>query len=97
MARGDVADDVVAVVREGLTNVARHAAASAVTVTVAVADSRLSVQVADNGRGIGPGGRRSGLANLRARADRHGGALELCEDTGTTLLWTVPLTSVGAG
>jgi signal transduction histidine kinase len=93
MTPADVADDVVAVVREGLTNVARHAAADAVTVTVAVADSQLSVLVADDGRGIGPAGRRSGLANLRARAEKHGGALHLREQGGTTLRWSVPLSA----
>jgi signal transduction histidine kinase len=95
-ARADVADDVVAVVREGLTNVARHAGASTVTVTIAVADSRLTVRVADDGRGMGPGGRRSGLANLRARAERHGGSLDLREEGGTTLCWTVPLSATSA-
>jgi signal transduction histidine kinase len=97
MVPAGIAEDVVAVVREGLTNVARHAGAGSVTVTVAVADSHLSVRVADDGRGIPPGGRRSGLANLRTRAERHGGALDLREEGGTTTLcWTVPLPAATA-
>jgi len=91
MAGPDLADDVVAVIREALTNVARHAEASAAGVTVAVTGSALLVQVADDGRGLGDTDRRSGLANLRARAERHGGTLTLSDEGGTMLRWSIPL------
>ena len=54
---------VVAVVREALTNAARHAHATQVAVEVGV-DRQICVVVSDNGVGLGPTGRRSGLANL---------------------------------
>jgi signal transduction histidine kinase len=88
----DVAEDVAAVVRESLSNVARHARARSVEVDVAAGD-RLTVDVRDDGVGIGSHDRRSGLQNLRRRAERRGGTLELrpLEPTGTWLCWSVPL------
>ena len=87
---GDVADDVVAVVREALTNVARHSGASRAAVEVEVTGSLVCVQVTDNGSGLGGQTRHSGLANLRARAERHGGTLALADHEGAVLTWTVP-------
>jgi signal transduction histidine kinase len=85
------AEDLVAVVREGLTNVARHARASQVDVEVAATSSQLVVDVMDNGIGIGDAARRSGLANMRERAERHGGLLTTPEHEGTHLRWMIPL------
>ncbi len=90
----DIADDVVAVVREGLSNAARHAHASAVSVLVSVTGDQLLVQVVDDGRGLPSGSRRrSGLDNLAERARRHGGDCEAAAATGggTLLRWEVPL------
>ncbi|QIK67238.1 GAF domain-containing protein [Nocardioides sp. HDW12B] len=75
--------DVQAVVRESLSNVARHAHASVVTLTVTAHDGRLSVTVLDDGVGLDEGDagdgvrRRSGLANLEDRARVRGGAMSL--------------------
>jgi signal transduction histidine kinase len=91
----ELADDTVACLREALTNAARHAHASAVEVTVGVEEGRLSVVVRDNGVGLaGDAGRRSGTANLAARAERRGGGLELVTPAsgGTELIWKAPLT-----
>ena len=85
------AEDVLAVVREGLTNVARHAQASQVDVEVAATSAELAVDVIDNGVGIGDVVRRSGLANLRERAEQHGGLLTTPDHEGTHLRWTIPL------
>jgi signal transduction histidine kinase len=89
----DFAEDVVAVVRESLTNVARHARANSVEVDVAATTDRLTVDVRDDGVGIGPTDRRSGLDNLRRRAERRGGTIELRprEPNGTWLCWSIPL------
>ena len=95
----DIADDVVAVVREGLSNAARHAHASSVQVRVTIigrgADGRVSIEVEDDGAGADPGvTRRSGLANLAVRARRHGGTFTLSADErprGSLLTWQVPL------
>ncbi|MEU3408406.1 GAF domain-containing protein [Streptomyces sp. NPDC006670] len=89
-----VADDVVAVLGEGLTNVARHARAGGVDVTVALADGVLTVAVSDDGIGVPAGSRRSGLRNLAERAERWGGGLALSprpEGGGTRLDWWVPV------
>ncbi|MGN6611183.1 MAG: GAF domain-containing protein [Angustibacter sp.] len=90
-----VAADVVAVVRELLSNAARHAQASHVEVRLRVG-SEVDVVVRDDGNGLDPAqGRRSGLANLTERAKTHGGTLELeaVEPRGTQVRWRVPLPS----
>ena len=84
--------DVLAVLREGLSNVARHAGATSVQVSVTV-DGGVSVTVIDDGRGLDPDrSRSSGLENLARRAERRGGALLLegLEPSGTRLVWNVP-------
>ena len=89
---GELAADLVAVVREGVSNVARHAEATHVTVTVDV-DSELVVEVLDDGRGIDERGARSGLRNLEERALRRGGgvSVEALPAGGTRLRWWAPL------
>jgi signal transduction histidine kinase len=89
----DVLDDIEAVLREGLTNVAKHADARSVTVVIAVADGRLSVTVLDDGVGLRPSAPHSGLANLRARAVRHSGGLVVSnrQEGGLRLEWSIPL------
>lgn len=95
-----VLDDLVAVMREGLTNVARHAQAGQVTVDVTAAEGTLAIELTDDGVGMGLTQRRSGLANLQHRAEQHGGALVVTspvpglgrdEAGGTRLRWTIPL------
>ena len=91
---GALADDVVAVVREGLANVARHAAARSADVSIVVEEQRVAVTIDDDGRGLAHASRRSsGTANLRARAERHGGEQILVgrEAGGTRLSWTAIL------
>ncbi|HEY1620178.1 MAG TPA: histidine kinase, partial [Streptosporangiaceae bacterium] len=85
-------DDLLAALREGLANVARHARASEADVTV-TAGRDLLLAVRDNGRGIRKGGRRSGLANLARRAAGLGGALAVtpADGGGTLLSWRIPL------
>jgi len=88
----EVAEHVVAVVREALSNVARHAQASSVTVEVIVGPDELRLQVTDDGKGLGQPDRVSGLRNLRERAESLGGSLELPPvDAGTVVVWRVPL------
>jgi signal transduction histidine kinase len=88
----ELVQDVRAVVREGLSNVARHAGARAVSVSVAAEDDTLSVVVTDDGAGLGETSRRSGLANLDERAARRGGALTVTAPPhgGTRLAGQVP-------
>lgn len=96
-----VADEAVAVLREALTNVARHASAGTVEVAARVVAGPAGVSarrvfaltVRDDGTGVPPGARRSGLHNLAARAERLDGELELTTPPGggTLLAWRVPL------
>ncbi|HEX6873497.1 MAG TPA: GAF domain-containing sensor histidine kinase [Micromonosporaceae bacterium] len=92
-ANPDVRDNVLAVLREALSNVVRHAAASAASVGLRVQGGRLTLTVADNGIGISEETERSGLANMSDRAVRRGGTFELRrnEPTGTIVEWSVPL------
>jgi signal transduction histidine kinase len=91
MVPAGVTSDVEAVVREGITNAAKHAEASEVTVELALEGQVLTVEVIDDGVGFGQTGRLSGLANLRRRAEELGGAMAVSspEHGGTQLTWTV--------
>ncbi|MEV6104711.1 GAF domain-containing protein [Streptomyces sp. NPDC051940] len=90
---GGIADQVVAVLGEALSNAARHAHASTVTVTLSVAADQLTLTVTDNGVGMPERGRLSGLKNLAERAGQLGGQclLSTPEGGGTRLVWRVPL------
>lgn len=91
--QGDLVDDVVAVVRESLANVARHAGAASAAVFV-TADDDVSVVVDDDGRGItAPTGHVGGTANLLDRAIRRRGTFTLTNrpDGGARVEWRVPL------
>lgn len=92
--RAEQVPDVVAVVRESLTNVLRHAGAHSARVDVDASSHQLTITVADDGAGIGSATRRSGLANLRRRAERVGGSMDVLsnQEGGTQLSWTIPLT-----
>jgi len=88
-----VAGELLAVLREALSNVARHAAASIAVVEVAVDDDRLELSVVDDGRGLPDVRDESGLSNARRRAVDLGGELVLgpADDGGTRFVWQVPL------
>ena len=87
----DVIADLLAVLSEALTNVSRHAAATAVTVVVGV-DEDVVLTVTDDGGGVPPGAVESGMANMRQRAQRHGGRLLVHQpaEGGTVVDWRVP-------
>lgn len=89
-----VREHLIPALREALTNVAKHAHASKVAVTLAVVDGEVRLTVVDNGiglRGGDTGGR--GLDNLAARASDLGGVLAVCaaEPSGTVVDWRVPV------
>ena len=86
--------EMVPTLREALSNIARHAAATAAVVTVAAAEE-VELTVTDDGRGM-PGGRPAGgqgLDNMAARARRLGGRMRLddAEPEGTRVVWRVPI------
>ena len=91
-----IGDQLLAVLREALSNVVRHAGASLVTVAVTVTNVELVAEVIDDGVGAGPGERigGKGVASLHHRAEALGGTLELRanqDGVGTTMSWRVPL------
>jgi signal transduction histidine kinase len=97
LASGEVTEQALTVLREALSNVARHAAARRADVTVDIDDDgNLTVLVIDDGTGISPGVSRSGLRNLAERAAKLGGEFLLgpadahAKNPGTRLEWRVP-------
>jgi signal transduction histidine kinase len=86
-----VRSHLVAVLREGLSNAARHAKARTVEVTLDVGIDTV-LTVTDDGQGFEPGGRQSGLRNMAERAAELGGtfAIEPVPTGGTRLTWRVP-------
>ncbi len=92
LIEGAAAEQLLAVLRESLSNVVQHAQAHAVTVGISANSARAELLVTDNGVGIPDGGRRSGLANLEMRARDLGGTFTVERgEVGTRLTWCVPL------
>ena len=90
------ADELFAVLREALSNIAKHAHATSAEVSVEARDSMLSARVTDNGDGYrGGSGHGRGVENLRTRAKRLDGDFEIdaLDSGGTKLVWRVPLKS----
>ncbi len=96
----EVRVDVLATLREALSNAVRHAGAGQVHVELTVVEpgdderGRLDLRVRDDGRGIPRGARGGGgLANMGDRAARWGGrfVVEPGADGGTQVHWSVPL------
>ncbi|MFI9503481.1 GAF domain-containing protein [Nocardia sp. NPDC052566] len=88
-----LSDDIEAVLREGISNVVRHANAATVSVNIVMRDD-ITVEVSDDGIGLpADATRRSGLANLAVRAERAGGTFSIARRPagGTVLFWTAPL------
>ena len=88
-----VASHLEAVLREAVTNVARHADATSARIAVSLRDDRVSLVLSDNGKGVPDdvvGGR--GLTNLASRAEELGGTFEVRRgpDGGARLEWNVP-------
>ena len=83
--RDPVATGVYRIVQEALTNIARHARATDVAVSLAVADGTLRVQVRDNGIGLraaAEGVKSHGLLGMRERAQTLGGKATISSPSG---------------
>jgi signal transduction histidine kinase/CheY-like chemotaxis protein len=92
MVPDPVAEHLVAVVTEALSNIARHAHATAAEISLHADQHFITLLVTDNGRGIGRTTRESGLRNMRDRAELLGGTFTVTSsDTGTRLEWRVPV------
>lgn len=100
-AQALVEDDLVAtalfrIVQESLTNVARHAGATQVKVSLTADESDLLLTVSDNGAGIAAEARKGngiGLVSMRERANSLGGRFQIAgvAGAGTTIEVTLPL------
>ena len=93
LVSAELADDLVAVLRELLTNVVKHAHSKAVEIEVAIVDDKVKLAVDDDGRGISGSAPRSGLANVAERAAlRHGDCrIAPRPGGGTRIEWSVPV------
>jgi signal transduction histidine kinase len=89
----DVAENLLPALREALSNTARHAKASRADVSVVVDEDWTTLTVSDNGLGLAADGRRSGLANLEARAVSLGGTFlaHSAPEGGAEVVWRVPV------
>ncbi|MEU4216703.1 GAF domain-containing sensor histidine kinase [Actinoplanes sp. NPDC026623] len=90
----DIVPELLAVLREALSNVARHARATGARVSVRAADGDVVLCVEDDGVGIDLNRVRGGVANMGERAHDLGGAFEIgrnSDGSGTALTWRVPL------
>jgi signal transduction histidine kinase len=93
---GELATTIFRIFQEALTNVARHADASEVQVSLVLDHGNIRLDVADDGVGIPEVGRRSdtlGLLGMRERARSLGGECTVSRRTprGTLVRLTVPL------
>jgi signal transduction histidine kinase len=91
-----VQGDLLATVREALTNVGRHSQASRATLTLRAGRGVCRLEVSDNGRGLDPSTETEGglgLVNLQRRAEGLGGTMLVGTgpDGGTSLVWQVPI------
>jgi two-component system, NarL family, sensor histidine kinase DevS len=90
---GDVAEELIAVLREALSNAARHARSDHVRVAVAVTGGAVALTVIDDGVGVPGevhGGR--GVSNMSTRASRLSGTFEISRrlEGGTLVRWVAP-------
>jgi signal transduction histidine kinase len=92
----EVVAELLAVVREGLSNVARHAAATRTTIRLVTTDEEIRLELIDDGRGFRadeqPGRGHHGLANMRFRIEALSGTCEVrsTPDRGTRIIILLP-------
>ena len=92
----EIVAELLAVTREALSNVARHAAATRATVDLGATPRELRLELADNGRGfdanIAADHGHHGLANMRARIEALAGSFEVDSrpETGTRIIISLP-------
>jgi|GEM_PF-1944234 len=96
ISRG-ISTTVFRILQESLTNVARHAKASRVRITLTQGEGMLLLEIKDDGLGISPADLHKrgsfGLIGMRERAALHGGRIEIngIGGTGTTVRLSIPL------
>ncbi|MGH9887566.1 MAG: sensor histidine kinase, partial [bacterium] len=89
--------------QEALSNVARHAKASHVSVSLHCVDALVLLSIEDDGRGLSDadvaGAGKMGIAGMRERVRRFGGhvMIESTAGAGTSLTVALPLSAIGSG
>ncbi len=103
MLQPELATELLAIAREALSNVGRHAATDRATVRLVVGDRAVRLTVSDAGVGFDPGAPRDagnhGLSNMRERAEARDGRLVVTSTpgTGTTVVAEIPRHAAGGG
>ena len=89
----EVAEHVIAVVRELLSNAIKHSGAKRVKVQIYAMKTRCEVWVRDDGIGFQEGTRKSGLVNLTKRAEENRGIFDIYKlpEGGTEAMWSAGL------
>jgi len=86
-----VVEHLVAALREALSNVVKHARAGSVDIRLELLGDDVVLTVEDDGVGISPTHRRSGIKNLEQRARELGGSIDFeatrPDGSGTRLIW----------
>ena len=92
----EIVAELLAIAREALANVARHSAATQTSMRLAITDSHIQFDIADNGRGIDAAAELAhghhGLANMRTRAEALGGTFDIQSNAGagTHIIVSIP-------
>jgi len=89
-SQGSLAEQVIAVIRELLTNAVKHAQCRHIDVAVSANDGLFQVQITDDGVGYSAAERKSGILNLESRAQEFEGTFSIAsrQPRGTQALWT---------
>ncbi|MFJ9388627.1 sensor histidine kinase [Nocardioides sp. NPDC101246] len=90
-----VRNHLLPVLREAVSNLARHAQAHSAQIELTLEDDEIRLVVRDDGSGVPDEAEESGLKNARVRAVQLGGQLEIGprSPSGTELIWQVPITA----
>ncbi|GGR69977.1 signal transduction histidine kinase [Nocardioides luteus] len=90
-----VRNHLLPVLREAVSNLARHAQAHSAQIELSLQDDEIKLVVRDDGTGVPEEAEESGLKNARCRAVQLGGQLEIGprDPSGTELVWQVPITA----
>jgi ligand-binding sensor domain-containing protein/two-component sensor histidine kinase len=84
-------ENLYLVCKEAINNIAKHSGANNVKIVIRNDHDKLTVVIEDDGKGIGPAVKLNshGLKNMRMRAQRLGGTMEILHDNGTRVVLTM--------
>ncbi len=86
----DKRENIYLICKEAINNIAKHAEASSVSIVIRNDHDKFTIVIQDDGKGLGGRTKLSGhgLKNMKMRAERLGGSIEMLEDRGTRLVLT---------